>query len=239
MKPEYIIQIVGIIVASVVAILVATKFSSEQNKNVLKQNLKIKTYEMFWDSIQNINNALATFPAKSSLNLGFLKQAINSPPNFREEQPDFDYRRRKKILSWINEYNDALDDIARYQLVLHQLWEQYEPVLFRLSTAFETYLSECKKFNDKTSMPVVSPWDLDITDFEDTYKNLYKQTEDFTTEALNILVYGIDLGRLIQKELLTEYFDFSPVSRGYGAEEGYELTILGLRPVKSIKNKQL
>jgi hypothetical protein len=225
-------NILSLIVTSFIAIISATWFSSRQNSKVLKQNLRIKIYELFWNSIQDVSNSLAVLPTKATLGLDFLKNSIDSHANFGESQADFDSRRRSLISSWVKEYDESLDEIQKYQIRLHQLWEQYEPVIHNLNIAFRTYIEESRKITDVRLNPVVSPWDLDITDFDKIYKPLRNQNEELTRNAMSLLVYGIDLGRMLQEELIAEHFDFIPIHRGEGAQEGYELTRTGLVPVK-------
>lgn len=220
------------VVAILVALLGATWFATRQNRKILVQNLEMETYKETWKAIEKINNALVNFSATVNLQLDFLENKINSAPNFQESQPDFDYRRRTSINNYSKDYDRKVASITLAGQEFHHLWEQKEPLMSGLNIAFRTYQNEFDSLRDQVQFPSKTRLHLDLINFQEMKPILEQENEKTIEACMRQLVYGMDLARLIQEDLIADYFNYKPIPRASRAEHGYELTREGLRLVK-------
>lgn len=220
------------VVAILVALLGATWFATRQNRKILVQNLEMETYKEMWKAIERINNALVNFSATVNLQLDFLENKINSAPNFQESQPDFDYRRRTAISDYSKDYDKKVASITLAGLEFHQLWEQKEPLMSGLNIAFRTYQNEFDLLRDRVQFPSKTRLHLDLLNFQEMKPILEQENEKTIEACMRQLVYGMDLARLIQEDLVAGYFNYKSIPRSKKAEQGYELTREGLKPIK-------
>ncbi len=224
-------------VSVVTAVIAATWFAGRQNKNILKQNLEIETYKEFWHAITNLNNALVNLPVYANMDLNYTKIVVEGPQNINEQAHEESFRKRQKI----NEYNKGYDERSQEVMgawgALHQLWEQKEPILSELSIAFKAYLDEYSKLQEKLILPTQNRTSLELDNFSGVKKKLDAENDRLEQECMDMLVYGIDMSRMIQKRLLSKYYNHQPVIRGEGAQSGFQLTEKGLVSVKELSKK--
>lgn len=224
---EFGLTMAGIIVA----VLTATVFATRQNKKILIQNLRIETYKEMWRAVEDVNESLMNLSAYINLQLNFLENTVNSQPNFQETQPDFDFRRRQAINNYSKEFDGRAAEVTKTGLDFHRLWEQKEPLMYKLSVAFQTYQNEFNALRDRIQFPSQSRLHLDLDNFNETKLILEDENQKIIEMAVRQLVYGMDLARLVQEELIAGYFNYKPIPRATNAEVGYELTRDGLHPV--------
>jgi len=237
MTPSDLINISIGVTSILVAILAATWFAGKQNQNILKQNLEIETYKEFWHAISSLNEALINLPVFAKMDLNYTSIVVNGPPNVNEQSHEEAFRKRQKIL----EFNKGLDEKNQEVMgawgKLHQLWEQKEPVLFDLTVAFAAYRDEYSKIQEKLILPSQTRSSLDLENFSEIKTILDTENDVLEKECMDLLVYGIDMSRMIQKRLLSKYYKHEPVLRGKEAQSGFQLTEEGLIPVKSLTTK--
>lgn len=216
-----------------VALLAATFFASRQQRKTLVQNLDIETYREMWNSLSAVNQACTTFAALANLKLNFLETKINSPPRVGEKSHDYDYRRRTEIQEYTDEYNKLLSDISGTFLDFHRQWEQNEPIVHRLAVAFDAYKEVHNELQERTQFPSKERSHLDIDNFSDFKPIIEKENAELTEDYLQLMVYGMDFGRLLQEELIAKYYKrYKPTRRAVNATVGKELTRKGLRDIK-------
>lgn len=232
------IQIILTSVGILIALLASTYFASRQQRKTLTQNLSIETYKEMWCAVRDVNTACTQFAAIANLELNFLQTKINSPPMVGESQPDFDFRKRSEISGYIDKRNQLLSDISGAFLALHQLWEQNEPILFKLTTTFKAYRDAHNEIHDKTILPTGPSSNLMLENFDDIKPKLEGVNEELTKDYLQLMVYGMDFGRLLQEELIASYYDYRPIPRAKDATQGKELTRYGTRDVEAIKKEK-
>ena len=230
---------IGIGVAGIfVAVLAATWFASRQNKKILIQNLKIETYKDLWKSLVRVNETLIMFATTANLQLDFLENHMKQPPNFGESKPDYDFRRRGEIIEYSKKFDDSISDIREAQLRFHQIWEQHEPMMNNLEVAFEAYKSEFDKVLEKVMFPSQLRSHLDLDNFADSKPLLYKENQVLIDEFIQQYAYGLDLGRMVQREFIGGYFSkHKPTSRAENADRGMELTSNGIKAIKKHQSK--
>lgn len=230
---------IGIGVVSIfVAILAATWLAGKQNKNILKQNLEIETYKEFWHAVTNLNEALINLPVSAKMDLNYTDIVVSGSANVNEQPHEEAFRKRQKI----QEFNRICDEKGQAVMNawggLHQLWEQKEPILSNLTKAFGAYRDEYSKLQEKLILPSKNRTALELDNFNTIKIKLEKEHDELEKECMDLLVYGIDFSRLIQKQLLSKYYKHTPEVRGEGAESGYQLTESGLVSVKKLSSSK-
>ena len=77
-----------------------------------------------------------------------------------------------------------------------------------------------------------------LENFDDIKPKLEGVNEELTKDYLQLMVYGMDFGRLLQEELIASYYDYRPIPRAKDATQGKELTRYGTRDVEAIKKEK-
>lgn len=220
-----------------IAILTATWFAGRQNKNILKQNLELETYKEFWHSISSLNESLINLPVFAKMDLNYTEIVVTGPQMVNEQAHEEASRKRQKIIEYSKGLNEKNQEVMSAWGKLHQLWEQKEPVLSDLTVAFGAYRDEYSKLQEKLILPSQTRSSLDLENFSEGKITLDTENDVLEKECMDLLVYGIDMSRMIQKRLLSKYYKHEPVLRGKEAQSGFQLTEEGLIPVKSLTKK--
>lgn len=222
------------VVSIFIAILAATWFAGRQNKNILKQNLEIETYKEFWHAISRLNETLINLPVYANMELNYTSIVVNGPQNVNEQAHEEAARKRQKLLEFNKGFDDKNQEVMSAWGSLHQLWEQKEPILSDLNVAFAAYRDEYSKLQEKLILPSAARTSLSLENFNEIKTTLDEENEALQKTCMDMLVYGIDFSRMIQKRLVSKYYKHEPAIRGKEAESGFQLTEKGLVSVKSL-----
>ena len=207
--------------------------------------MEIETYKEFWHAISRLNESLINLPVYANMELNYTSIVVNGPQNVNEQAHEEAARKRQKILEFNKGFDNKSQDVMSAWGSLHQLWEQKEPILSDLNIAFAAYRDEYTKLQEKLILPSAARTSLSLENFNDIKTTLDEQNEFLQKTCMDMLVYGIDFSRMIQKRLLSKYYKHEPVIRGKEAESGFQLTEKGLvsvkalSPIKTLKKRKI
>jgi hypothetical protein len=202
------------LVLAVVGWFAAYKFGLKQQINILKENWRMKVFEIFWKKRENVSSSIIIFSTQvqqfSAVIIvmnSFEKMAIiGEDLNREQEGKENAIRHFREYVSELERTHSLFND---EYLSLWRMFETWMHVMPRLDVAFKTLISEYRVISEQLQKHIDYVSILDGTAWHSWDHEHIKELCNFQQERLmDLLVYTEDMMGLIHDELIGSMFGY-------------------------------
>lgn len=210
---------VATLILAVVGWFIAYKFGLKQQTNILKENWKLKVFEIFWKKRESVSAAIINFSTTVQqigavfIIMGSFEKMAKIGGNAIREQEG-----RENAIKKFNEYTNELHDkhslFNEEYLSLWRMFETWIHVMPRLETAYQTLISEYRIISDQAQKHFDYTSTLDPYSWHEWDQKHIKELCNVQQERLmDLLIYTEDIMGLIHDELIGPIFEYKKKPR--------------------------